>query len=278
MIDERHQELAALYALDLLEGAEKTAFEAELARDSALRALVDELRASSASLTLAARQVEPPAALKQRIVAALEREADPAASSALATPLAFPLSRALPWGLAAGFALVAAFFGLRTLSLRSENAAMQTERDLAKIACAMAQAQLGERTVLAEKMISDLGRRLQRTEDLSRLKIAALASLLGNTPEAKAIAIWDPEQQSGLLTVEKLPAVAAEQDYQIWVIDPQYPIPVDGGVFKPDAAGRATLTFKTDKPIQQAAAFAISLEKKGGVRKAEGPLVLLGRL
>lgn len=193
------------------------------------------------------------------------------------TLLPVPLARVLPWGIAGCFALVAAFFGLRTISLRSEKSALQTERDLAQIAGKMAEAQLGERTVLAEKMISDLGRRLQRAEDLRRLQIAALTSRLGNTPEARAIAVWDPEQQRGLLTVEKLPVIAAEQDYQIWVSDPQHPTPVDGGVFKPDTTGRATLTFKTDKPVQQASAFAISLEKQGGVRKAEGPLVLFGR-
>ncbi|WP_415907220.1 anti-sigma factor domain-containing protein [Oleiharenicola sp. Vm1] len=201
-------------------------------------------------------------------------------ASAAAQPdnvVPFSLARLAPWGLAACLALTAGFLGLRLVSLRAENAALRTERELAEVAYKMAQTQLGERTVLAEKVIADLGARLKHTEDLSRLKITALASLLGNTPEAKAIAVWDPEQQSGLLTVEKLPAIAAEQDYQIWVIDPQYPIPVDGGVFKPDSTGHAVLTFKADKPVKQAAAFAISLEKKGGVPKAEGPLVLLGK-
>ena len=33
MIDERQEELASLYALDLLEGAERVQFEAALARD-----------------------------------------------------------------------------------------------------------------------------------------------------------------------------------------------------------------------------------------------------
>ena len=44
MIDERTEEVAALYALDLLESGEKSAFEAALRQDSALRSLVDELR------------------------------------------------------------------------------------------------------------------------------------------------------------------------------------------------------------------------------------------
>jgi anti-sigma-K factor RskA len=282
MIAERHEELAALYALDLLGGEELVAFEAQLARDDALRALVEHLRDASASLALSVRQVEPPAALKARILAAADASTAHPATPVAPPPrsadmLPFPLARLAPWGLAACFAAAAIFFGLRSISLRSENEALHTERELAEVAYKMAQNQLSERTLLAERMIADLGAQLKHTEDLSRLKITALASLLGNTPEAKAIAVWDPAQQSGLLTVEKLPAIATEQDYQIWVVDPQYPIPVDGGIFKPDSTGKAVLTFKTDKPIRHVAAFAISLEKKGGVPKAEGPMVLLGK-
>lgn len=275
MTTERHEELAALYALGLLDGAEKRSFEADLAGNPALRAIVDDLSESSAALALAVPQVEPPHELRGRILSAAV--SSPPANSPVATVLPFPLARALPWAAAACLAISTVFFATRAISLRSENDALRTERQLAEVAYQMAKNQLSERTLLAEKMIADLGAKLKHTEDLSRLKITALASLAGNSPEAKAIAVWDPEQQSGLLTVEKLPAIAAEQDYQIWVIDPQYPIPVDGGVFKPDASGRAVLTFKGDKPVKQASAFAISLEKKGGVPKAEGPLVLLGK-
>lgn len=278
MSSERHEELAALYAFDLLEGAEKFDFEAELAGSASLRALVDELRHTSADLALAARQVEPPAALKSAMIAAAASRgpsgpSDPADD----TVVTFPLVRLVPWIAAAGFALAAVWFGVRSSSLSAENSTLRTQRELAEIAYKLSQSQLAERTLLAETMINDLGSKLQRSEDLSRLKITALASLLNNSAEARAIAVWDPEQQVGLLTVEKLPAIAAEQDYQIWVIDPQYPIPVDGGVFKPDPTGRATLSFKGDKPIRNVAAFAISLEKRGGVPKAEGPLVLLGQ-
>lgn len=281
MNPDRHEELAALHALGALDGTELSAFERELAGDPRLRSLTDSLRETSAALALSVPQVEPPAALKDRLFAALGDDPAsapvPAQNASENTMVNFPLVRFLPWAAAAGFALLATWFGVQISSLRAENAALRTQRELAEVAYRMAQSQLAERTLVAEQMIATLGQRLRRTEDLSRLKITALASLVGNTPEARAIAVWDPEQQSGLLTVEKLPAIASEQDYQIWVIDPQYPIPVDGGVFKPDSAGRATLTFKGDKPVQTIAAFAISLEKAGGVPKAEGPLVLLGR-
>jgi anti-sigma-K factor RskA len=273
MITERHEELAALYALDLLGDADRHAFETELAGSTGLRSLVDELRASAASLAFAAPLSDPPDGLKSAILKAADA---PQPDGEKVIP--FPLLRLLPWAAAASFALVALFLGIRSNALRAENDSLRAQRELAEVAYKMAESQLAERTLLAEGMIAELGRKLRHTEDLGRLKVAALASLLGNSAEARAIAVWDPEQQSGLLTVEKLPAIAAEQDYQIWVIDPQYPIPVDGGVFKPDTAGRATLTFRGDKPISQASAFAISLEKKGGVPKAEGPLVLLGKL
>ena len=266
MIAERQEELAALYALGLLEGTERSAFESELAGNPELAALVDSLSGTATHLAFAAPQLSPPPELKQRIL------------SATAGSAAFPLLRLVPWGLAAALAVATTWLSLHNLSLRAENASLQTERRLAEIAHRTATNQLSERSLLAETMINDLGRQLREQHDLTRLKITALASLAGNTPEAQAIAVWDPGRETGLLTVDHLPVIADNQDYQIWVIDPAYPIPVDGGVFKPGADGRAVLAFKGDKPVKGVAAFAISLEKKGGVPKAEGPIVLLGKV
>ena len=106
----------------------------------------------------------------------------------------------------------------------------------------------------------------------------ALASLLKNSPQALAVAVWNPDKQEGVLKVEKLPALATDQDYQLWVVDPQYPNPVDGGVFTVDAqTGEARFQFKSKQPVKSINAFAVTLERKGGVPKAEGPFVLLGK-
>lgn len=189
----------------------------------------------------------------------------------------FALLRFIPWAVAAALALAATWLATQNLSLRNENAALQTERALAEVAYKMARNQLSERSLLAENMINDLGSRLRRSEDLSRLKISALASLAGNTKGPQVIAVWDPDQQTGLLTLEKLPPIADTQDYQIWIVDPAYKDPVNGGVFHVSADGKVALVFKPDQPVAQAAAFAVSLEKKGGVPKAEGPIVVLGK-
>lgn len=268
MITERHEELAALHALGLLEGEELRAFTAEFTHDGELRALVVDFSASTAALALAAPSVELPAALKDRILAACPARAE---------IIAFPLARFAPWAIAACGLLAALWFANQNIALRSESQAMRSERDLAEIAYKMTQGQLKERSLLAENMINELGNKLKRHEDLTRMKVTALASLLGNSPEAQAIAVWDPDLQSGLLTVDKLPAIAANQDYQLWVVDPAYQNPVNGGVFHVEADGHAAVAFKTDQPIKKIAAFAVSLEKKGGVPKAEGVMVLLGK-
>jgi anti-sigma-K factor RskA len=128
------------------------------------------------------------------------------------------------------------------------------------------------------EQLAALDRQLKAEGDLANFKIATLASLLGNSPQALAVAVWNPAKQEGVLTVEKLPALAEDKDYQLWLVDPQYAIPVDGGVFRVDpSTGVAHVTFKANKPIHSVAKFAVSLERKGGVPKAEGPMVLLSQ-
>jgi anti-sigma-K factor RskA len=271
MITDRQEELAALHAFGLLEGTERDAFVAELATNPELRALCDSLAGTAAEIALAAPPIAPPAALKARILAAAD---EPAGTGKV---VSFPLLKFAPWAVAAALAVAATWFASQNLALRNENLTLRSERQLAEVAYKMAQNQLSERSLIAEKMIAELGTQLRQSEDLTKLKVTALASLAGNTKEAQAIAVWNPAQQSGLLTIEKLPAIADTQDYQIWIVDPAYPNPVNGGVFHVGPDGRVALGFKPDQPVAQAAAFAISLEKKGGVPKAEGPIVLLGK-
>jgi len=273
MITERQEELATLHALDLLAGAEKAGFEADLAGSPELQALHAELVHTAALVALSVPQITPPAALKGRILAACQ-DSTPAGAAKV---IAFPFQKFIPWAAAAALAVTATWLAGQNLVLRRETQALRSERELAEVAYKMARNELTQRSLLAENMINDLGGKLRHSEDLARLKVTALASLAGNTAEAKVIAVWDPEQQTGLLTMEKLPVIADTQDYQIWIVDPQYPNPVNGGVFHVGADGRVALPFRPDQPVVKAAAFAISLEKKGGVPKAEGPIVLLGK-
>ena len=342
MIDERHEELAAFYALGLLEGDELARFQTALDQDPKLQTLVRELRESAATLAHAAPPAQPPAALKARVLASIAATA-PAArpTDNIIRGTDFRPAQIFPWAAAACLALAAAWFGQRYLSTRSETVMLQDQKTLAELELQSTRNQLeAERLVVRQKLadltaesadaskkLTDAQQRLatadaqlashaqqlaestrqlataaRDSETLSQqlttarsqlatldgelksqgaladLKITALVSKLNNSPEARAIAVWNPGKQEGVLTVEKLPALAADKSYQLWVVDPQYPNPVDGGIFTVDpATGEARITFKSKQPVKSIAAFAVTLERKGGVTKAEGPFVLLGK-
>ena len=339
MNSERHEELAALAALDLLTPAEQAEFAAALAARPELAALVASFRSTSAALAHTAPAAEPPAALKARILAtvsAAPAAAQPAAAKVIAFPgwLTFASLAA-----AAGFAFAAAYFGqayvaergtasafrdqqtLTDLALRGARNQLEAERLINRRELADAAAKSAEATARAadsaravaslesrldelnrntsgsagqlaaareqltalrrelatrDERVTALARELANQGNLADYKIATLASLLGNSPQALAVAVWNPVNQEGVLSVQKLPALAEDKDYQLWIIDPQYKIPVDGGVFRVDpATGEARVVFHPHQPVRTAAKFAVSLERKGGVPKAEGQMVLI---
>jgi len=187
------------------------------------------------------------------------------------------LSRLAPWMLVSVLTILAIGLASRLRVLQVDRDSLRTERLLAETAAKLAQGRLAERSLVAESLINRLGEKLHRAEDLARLKITPLAPPTDGTDGAQAVVVWDAEQQAGLLSVETLPATADTRDYQIWITDPAYPDPVNGGVFHQAVDGKAVLAFKPDRPVTKPTAFALSVEKQGGVPKAEGPILLRGK-
>ena len=119
--------------------------------------------------------------------------------------------------------------------------------------------------------------RLQQRDILAQVQIASLSSKLENAPDANAVVLWDEKRQRGVLKVTQLPRNDENRDYQLWLVDPRYKDPIDGGVFHVANDGSLRVPFHPASPVREAKGFAISLERKGGVTKAEGPVVLLGK-
>lgn len=288
MIDERQEELASLYALDLLEGAERAQFEAEVARDPKLEALVHDLRESSSLLVHTVGSVTPPPELKNRVLRSIEtraaRAAAPDEENIIRPPFGF--WQFVPWAAAACLALTAGWLAHRESLSRSETSQLQQQQALAAIDLQTTRNQLEAERLINQRRISDLGRQVaslteeMKTQgDIANLKITTLASMLDNSPQAQAVAVWDPVKQNGLLEVQKLAALASDQDYQLWVVDEANPTrPVDAGVIAFDSStGKARVKFAPKDSVKAVAAFAISRERKGGVPQREGPIVLLGK-
>lgn len=147
----------------------------------------------------------------------------------------------LPWTLAAGFAVLAGWLAYDRSHLTTEMASLRDQGNLAQ------------------------------------MQIATMNSMVDSSPKGLAVVVWDEEKQQGLLKVENMPKTRADQDYQLWVVDPKYKLPVDAGVFNLDSQGPNRVPFKPAQPITSADKFAVSLERKGGAPQHEGPIVMISK-
>jgi hypothetical protein len=97
---------------------------------------------------------------------------------------------------------------------------------------------------------------------LAATKDAAAAGVTGD-------AVWDPVTQRGFLHFVGLaPNDPAAHQYQIWIFDAgrDKRYPVDGGVFDvPANAGEVIIPIRASLMVRKPAAFAVTLEKPGGV-------------
>ena len=76
-------------------------------------------------------------------------------------------------------------------------------------------------------------------------------------PQAEATVMWDTKTKEVYLTTNKLPAAPQDMEYQLWAIADGKP--VSAGMYTEDKDGKIALAT-----IENAQAFAITLEKKGG--------------
>lgn len=81
--------------------------------------------------------------------------------------------------------------------------------------------------------------------------------------------VWSDAKQGGFMSFKGLPANDPDQFvYQLWIIDATRPDepPVDGGVFTvAPGSGETIVPFNAKIRVGQPAAFAITIEKPGGV-------------
>ncbi len=309
MIAEEQQDQATLYVLGLLETPEAREFEEAMGSSAELRELVHDLRETVATVALSPEIQVPPATLR----AAVMQQATSAATKA--TPAPHLRLNWVPWAVAASLAVasILLLLGRAQLSravsdLSGRIAALTAERDGAVAIAAQdrqraeaAQSQIAklteERDTLTKKIAqleeqSDASRveaaKLTADRDVLRERVTALernASVLVATltskiraaPQALATIVWDGAKQQGVLRTADVPPTATDQDYQLWIADPRYKDPVDGGIFSVGKSGRTEIVFRPKLRITSATAFLVSLERKGGVAKVEGPIVFAGK-
>lgn len=238
MISEELQDSAALYVLGALDATESAAFEASLRSNAELRALVAELREAAAAVALTAPERRPSSLLKQKVLRDIVAERTHGLTSNGANRRGAGTGWA--WAIAAMLLLFSGFLFYDRVQLRREIA------------------------------------RVRDIDPLMKANLVALAPANGAPAEARATVAWEPDRQTGVIRITGLPAAGQGKDYQLWAVDADHKNPVSAGLVHVDANGVAQMRFKPDAETRHVKAFAISLEREGGVPKAEGPILLVG--
>jgi len=80
--------------------------------------------------------------------------------------------------------------------------------------------------------------------------------------------VWSGAEQQGYMVFEGLPPNdPGVEQFQLWIFDTTRADspPVDGGVFDVDSSGRVIVPIQAKLPVGEVGAFAVTVEKPGGV-------------
>jgi anti-sigma-K factor RskA len=260
------RESAGPYVLGALPEAERAAYEAHLATCAGCAAEVRALRGVVNALPYAVPQMDPPAALRGRVLAAIggkdtARVAVPAASRGRAAVLSGG------WLSAAALLLMAIALGAYAWSLRARVGALDLQLREAIARLDHSEQQLLAASTAAER--AQLRLAVLLAPDLKQVNLVGQ----GAAPRALGRAFWS-RSNGVLLTANQLPPLPAGRIYQLWFLTPGPP--VSAGLITPDENGRVTAAFDTPPGTPAATGLAVSIEPEGGAPSPTGAIYLAG--
>jgi anti-sigma-K factor RskA len=257
------RDLLPLLALDVLDVDEHDVLDDHLAACPSCRAESATYTETAALLALAVEQVDPPPALKQRLVAAARRPR----ALAFATTLAddrdgrgrlHSWRRHLSTLVAAAALLLAAGSALWAMNLRAE-----LETQSAQIATLQERAQNYQRVTGVLQAADTQMRVLNGTAD---------------APSAFGRVYVDPSTGEGMLMVRGLPPLPAGKVYQLWVVGADGMRESAGQLTWTDRQGNGYTLIQCPEKLARWQWFRVTQEPAGGSPDPTGPRVLGGEI
>lgn len=295
------RELPELYVLGALAPEERASFEAHLTTCAACAAEVQALSPVAGALAQMVPQIDPPPALRARVlnslagfdslvasdfsrttVSATTESPTPRFKDESAAKVQLKLDATndtrdaregdghatLPWLAAAAALAIAAGLGIYTSQLRADLRSLE-----GRLREAMARADASERQVADARRAADEAQSrvaVLSAPDLMRIDLAGQPV----APDASARAYWS--RSRGLVfTATDLPALPTGRVYQLWVLSAQ-PAPIGAGLLRPDATGRINAMIETPLDLPKPTAIAVTIEPDGGVPAPTGEKYLIG--
>ncbi len=295
MTPEEFKELSADYAAGALEGEELRRFERHLmvASREELQHLA-ELMGLVSLLPLTLRQQTPPARVKQQVMQKIQLSAwaknsaerrtreftgNAGSSEENGIPAARPVTTTvsvperrswLTFGIT--FVALAMIIGFSMFVVRLMGTIDEQNQQLVSVE--------NEKQELQTQLVA-LKDELQRKQEILNVLAAkqveiAVMNGLDVHPVGYGKIIWDPERKRAILQVSNLPAIPSDKDYQLWVVKGKQPI--SAGVFA--IHDTESNYFKIENLAvtdpKEIAAFAVTLEPKGGVPQPTGAMYMAG--
>ncbi len=266
MIDEHiPQEDLALYAMQALPETEAAGICTHLASCAACR---DDLAALFGDMAMFAASVEQyplPQGARQRFLDRISATAQEKPAAQLsAHPIAakkqtgtiHPWRVRIAWASAAMLAATVLLLGLNIDSLHR-----QLQNDAQQMAALAAQSS-----------------RAQRVLDLLTSNSAQHVLLTANkTPaEPTGRAVYLADRGALIFQANNLKPLPEDRTYELWVIPANGAAPIPAGLFRPDAAGSASVVLPQIPSGVPAKAFGVTVERAEGSTTPTAPIILAG--
>lgn len=265
MSEELH-ELTGVYVLGALRGEELARFEAHLATCERCQAEVRSFAPVVDSLSRAGNVVEPPLALRARVLGASGATLTPADSKAVTKGRPTTVGLVLPWLAAAASVVVAVGAGFYASQLRARIDDLEARLAAANFRASSVERQMADAKTAADRAQGVVA--VLSAPDMARVDLKGE----GVAKAAAGRAFWS--RSRGLVfTATNLPPLPAGRIYQLWVVTPT--APVSAGLLRPDDQGRVTAVVDTD-PLIAPVAMAVTIEPEGGVPAPTGDKYLIG--
>jgi anti-sigma-K factor RskA len=253
------QEDLVLHALQALSQGESAAVRTHLAQCAMCRDQVAELSGDVAMLGLSVPQHPVPAGARQRFLNRIAADVlvakQPAKHETRRQVLPFPRTTWIPWATAAALAVVA-------ISLGVKNNALNNELHHATSQVTSLEAESAQARRVIDVLTSHSAQRVLLTAGKTSVEPAGHA-------------IYLAESGSLIFQANNLKLLASDRSYELWVI-PANGKPIPAGLFRPDAAGDASVVLPSLPKGVPAKAFGVTIEKAEGSDTPTAPIIISG--
>ncbi len=241
-------DLLAGVALDAASGEERVQVQRHVVACHRCAADLDELREAAAALGELVPQVAPPPALRERVLAAAQRERPGGGSPVRKEPL--PIARAVRrispiWGAIAAAVIVSGGSLAWAASLQSQMAALTVQAQVAQ----------AERDKAAryDRIVQVLASQQMESRPLTPAREGVRAT--GT--------IWlDPSSQSGMVMLHDLPPAPPGRGWQLWFVRGSQR--VSGGMLRADETGSGYTLVQVPADLKSFDSIGITEEPASG--------------